>query len=885
LRGVAVSISLLLAALFMLEIRALAFPRISAYYYGTAKINGQNVPLDTVISAWINGVRYDKDSVTYLDEHGDTAYFLEVPGDDTDTAQKEGGAPGETVVFKIGNLETTADKQVVWQEAAYEQINLTAIDNQPTATPTLTSTAAPSATPTNTATASGTPTASATLTPTGTPTATTPPGAATPTYTATRTQTPTTPPLATQTTTATWTPTQTATWTRTPTPATPTSTPRPTTVTLMGVQDTYIDRTFHSTNYSKEGNMRLSSTVDGGTSGQRPMLKFDLGSIPPGSVVTAATLYLWTFPSGSNTVPQNVSIYALRRFWDVTQVTWGQAASGMSWGTAGADMINVDRGDSAYDTRSVNNPNYASYQWNITALAAEWALNPETNHGMILLSTNNAGLAHMRFCSSEFIQADFRPRLVVTYRPASVVPTPTIPAGQNTPTNTPIPTAAPTIGSKTFAPIKDAFISDAAVGDKSKNFGASWELHVKVDVKHSLLQFDLSSLPTSAQITSAKLWLYAFARYGATSPAYMAAYALKRPWVEKEVTWLQAAAGDLWAQPGARDSVIDYVQEPIVQTTLDLINVWYSLDISSAAQNWVSAPGNNQGVLLMMLNTRDFRFYSADYVVSPALRPRLEVDYFIPAPTATPTRTPTATLTRTPTNTSTLTPTNTPTPTATPNTGTIAGIVWEDINGNGMREDGEPPLAEALIKLFNRHDFEIARVRTAQDGLFRFPGLAPNDSTDPTDYYTVIEVNPAGYRSTTDDSFLVRVSVNLTTTISFGDIAIWTPTPSATRTFTPTPTSTATWTPTWTPTPTATGTATATATPTDTRTPSATWTLTLTPTATPSPTETPSPTRTYTPTFTPTATRVATMTPTWTPTPVFRFKVYTPILLMPSEAW
>lgn len=885
----------LLAALFMLEIRALAFPRISAYYYGTAKVNGQNVPLDTVISAWINGVRYDKDSVTYLDEHGDTAYFLEAPGDDPDTAQKEGGAPGEAVVFKIGNLAATADKQVNWQEAAYEQVNLTAIDNQSTATPTPTSTTAASATPTSTFTATGTPTASATPTSSGTPTPTTLPGTAIPTATPTWTLTPTTPPLATQTPTVTETSSRTATLTRTPTPATPTSTPRPTTVTLMGVQDSYIDKTYHDVNYGTEGHMRISAAPQG-TSGQRPILKFDLSSIPAGSTVTAATLYLWTWASGSNTVPQNVSIYALKRPWEVMQATWDQTATGEPWATGGADMINVDRGDLAYDTKIVNNPSFYNYQWNVTALAAEWALDPATNHGMILLSTST-GNALMRFCSSEFVQADYRPRLVVTYRPFFATPTPTNIGGQPTPTNTLAPTAAPTIGSKSLAPIKDAYISNASVGDDKKNFGIGTDLHVKLDYKHSLIQFDLSSLPTSAQITSAKLYLYAFARYSATTTAHLGAYALKRPWVEREVTWLRAMAGDLWALPGARDSVIDHDSELVADILMQEIDVWYTLDVASAAQQWVSVPESNQGLLLMMINSRDFRFYSKDEVARPALRPRLEIEYLIPAPTATPTKTATPTLTPTPTSTFTLTPTITPTPTATPNTGTIAGIVWEDMNGNGMREEGEPPLAQVLIKLFDRHDREITRMRTLEDGLFRFPDLVPNDPTDPTDYYTVISVNSAGYRSTTDDSFLVRVSVNLTTQIAFGDMAIWTPTPTNTRTHTPTPTNTptatftrtstptdtptftATWTPTLTPTPTSTGTATA------TRTFTPTWTLTPTITATPSPTDTrtPTPTSTYSPT--PTNTRVATMTPTWTPTPAFRFHLYTPILLMPAEAW
>ncbi len=78
--------------------------------------------------------------------------------------------------------------------------------------------------------------------------------------------------------------------------------------------------------------------------------------------------------------------------------------------------------------------------------------------------------------------------------------------------------------------------------------------------------------------------------------------------------------------------------------------------------------------------------------------------------------------------------------------------------------------------------------------------------------------------------------------ISTGDDALYTPTPTATATNTPTPT------------------ATATNTPTPTRTP--------TPTFTPTPTITPSPTLTHTPTLTLTPTPTATLTPTITPTPL-----------------
>ncbi|MBC7260831.1 MAG: hypothetical protein H5T63_02360 [Chloroflexi bacterium] len=231
----------------------------------------------------------------------------------------------------------------------------------------------------------------------------------------------------------------------------------------------------------------------------------------------------------------------------------------------------------------------------------------------------------------------------------------------------------------------------------------------------------------------------------------------------------------------------------------------------------------------------------------------------MPPPTNTPTPTRTPTVTPTPTVTSTPTLTPTATPTATPSTGTIAGIVWADLNGNGVREEGEPPLAGALITLYNFYHTEIANHRTREDGLFRFPNLEPSNGTL---YYTITEENPPGYRSTTADTLSVYVAVNFTTTVEFGDQ----PLPTATLTASPTATNTST--PTASPTGTSTGTPTATDTPTGTFTP--TPMPTMTPTASPTGTNTPTSTLTVTPTATP------------TPTIAYTRRIYLPALSKPQ---
>ena len=361
-------ILVLLVCLLLMQGRVLALPNsapsqqevIPAYYYGTVLINGANVPLETVVSAWIGGVRYDKDSLTYLNEFGVTAYFLEVPADNLGTTGvKEGGVSGEIVSFKIGAVDAQTQATVTWvQGGPPEPVHLTATVVVATATPTQTFTPSLTRTVTATATPSLTPTI----------TATTGPATVTPTVTPSFTRTST--------------PTLTETATRTPTRTTPTATAQPRTVTIAGIQDTYLDATYHDQNFAASGYLGMTSSSEGG-SGQRPILRFDLegAGIPAGSTVIAATMSLRTYPAGSNTVPQTVGAYALRRAWVVTEATWGRASASMPWASAGADMVNVDRGASPYDEKIINNANYALYEWNITALAGEWAQDSDEQPG------------------------------------------------------------------------------------------------------------------------------------------------------------------------------------------------------------------------------------------------------------------------------------------------------------------------------------------------------------------------------------------------------------------------------------------------------------------------------------------------------------------------
>jgi hypothetical protein len=248
-------------------------------------------------------------------------------------------------------------------------------------------------------------------------------------------------------------------------------------------------------------------------------------------------------------------------------------------------------------------------------------------------------------------------------------------------------------------------------------------------------------------------------------------------------------------------------------------------------------------------------------------------------PTATPTETPmpTATYTPIPTPTNTATPTVLPTvtPTPSPSTGVIRILVFNDLNGNGQQDSGEPLLPGAVLTLRDASGTVIATYTT--DGASEphdFGGLTPG-------MYYLYEQNPSGYCSTTPDAWGLSVLAGTVVTINFGDQFCATPTPTLTNTPTETPIPTATYTPIPTPTNTAIPTATPTETPmpTVTHTPIPTPTNTAIPTATP--TETPMPTVTHTPIPTPTNTAIPTATPTETLMPTV---THTPIPTLTNTA-
>jgi large repetitive protein len=95
----------------------------------------------------------------------------------------------------------------------------------------------------------------------------------------------------------------------------------------------------------------------------------------------------------------------------------------------------------------------------------------------------------------------------------------------------------------------------------------------------------------------------------------------------------------------------------------------------------------------------------------------------------------------------------------------LAGTVFVDRDRDGLNDAGEGRLGGITVRLFNTAGILVGTTQTAADGSYRFEGLAPGA-------YTVEQVQPAGYGSSTPDRVAVTVGTLADSQVDFGETLI-----------------------------------------------------------------------------------------------------------------
>ena len=374
-----------------------------------------------------------------------------------------------------------------------------------------------------------------------------------------------------------------------------------------------------------------------------------------------------------------------------------------------------------------------------------------------------------------------------------------------TPTNTPTKTMSPTItptpvGTPKILVFQDGVSPVSSYSGMQDTYLDSWsptepkgsEIDLRLitnGARRLLVKCDFSPyLPSGARVVGAKLYVFAYWASHNDASTDIEAYRVNRHWEEGTATW-----NSPWTTPGCDKIPEDRELMPAATARVGNVGgtgLWVEWDITQLVQEWVSGSVANEGVILIAPYQyhRHLYFRSSD-VGDTAQRPKVEVRYYDPPPTPTPTHT--ATPTNTPTPTVTLTPTPVP--------GRIEGVVWNDWNGDGIKDAAEPGLTGAVVRVYDAaHPDPEPPVRdpivTAGDGAFSFGELPPN-------YYLVVVAAPPNYILTTTERTNVLVSSGVTVQVNFGAWIPATPTPTVTSSPTPTLTATSLPTPTWTATP------------------------------------------------------------------------------------
>ena len=246
------------------------------------------------------------------------------------------------------------------------------------------------------------------LTPTATASSTTP--AQTPTGTPTRTATPQSSPTPTPTaTTPAGTPTSTA--TASPTPI---GGATEITVTLQqgsngysGSEDTYAYLYAPDTNYCSQDSFKVGYKQQWVS-----LVRFDVSSIPANAMVARAVLQLYAMGWSGEDI--TVGAYGILRTMTPCQATWSQAQTGNPWSQPGANDTTTDRRpnpETTIATRGVA----TWYNLDLTSIVQSWVNGALANNGVLLRPAYSPNSFY--FASAQQTMVDWRPKLVITYRP------------------------------------------------------------------------------------------------------------------------------------------------------------------------------------------------------------------------------------------------------------------------------------------------------------------------------------------------------------------------------------------------------------------------------------------------------------------------------------
>jgi hypothetical protein len=261
------------------------------------------------------------------------------------------------------------------------------------------------------------------------------------------------------------------------------------------------------------------------------------------------------------------------------------------------------------------------------------------------------------------------------------------------------------------------------------------QLKLRTGNKSILLCVDLTAIPSDATVDQA--WLTLYPTYDSHRIS-VSVYEVLTNWDVRAATWISATETTPWFTAGCSGTGTDRAGTPtttrdLYPTTDGYTNYPFNFVITDLVRQWVADPQANQGLIIASDDSTaaEYGMHSSQSVTQE-LRPRLVIR-FRGGTVVTPSPTPTTGPTGTPT------PIATPTHTPSSNSGTIEGIVFEDLVPNDSYDSGEPGVPGVLVQLLDQSNVLVDEQLTNVIGHYRFGDLSAGT-------YRVRGVSlPAGY--------------------------------------------------------------------------------------------------------------------------------------------
>lgn len=173
-------------------------------------------------------------------------------------------------------------------------------------------------------------------------------------------------------------------------------------------KDAYIRDLSPYTNYGSHTDYSAHSWTNGGIPVTcRSLLEFDLSSIPSGSIITTAKLSLYHSYNSSNSGHSSQSgsneavLQRITQNWDEQTVTWNNQPS-----TTNINEVTLGQSTS-------NNQDYLDID--VTGLVQDMIYDTSNTGGFLLKLKTESHYRSMKFASSDNIDSNLHPMLVVSY--------------------------------------------------------------------------------------------------------------------------------------------------------------------------------------------------------------------------------------------------------------------------------------------------------------------------------------------------------------------------------------------------------------------------------------------------------------------------------------